>query len=148
DARLLTLIDDAVQRILAVKHQLGLFDEPYVAQNKTSVAVCDAHLILARKAVHQSTVLLKNEDSLLPLSGDKQKIALIGPLADDAQNQLGCWAFDGLADRAVTLRSALESRLGQERVTYAPGVMDCRSNDTSGFDAAVQASRDADVAVV
>src|SRR5690606_40739009 len=91
---------------------------------------------------------LKNEDSLLPLSGDKQKIALIGPLADDAQNQLGCWAFDGLADRAVTLRSALESRLGQERVTYAPGVMDCRSNDTSGFDAAVQASRDADVAVV
>jgi beta-glucosidase len=154
DGSLVRYIDDAVRRVLGVKHKLGLFDQPYVAEKSTSVAVCPEHLELAKKAVHDSVVLLKNEGEHLPLSGFEskggaaKKIALIGPLADDAKNQLGCWAFDGTVERAVTLRSALEARIGQDRVAYAPGVVDCRSRDTSGFEAATLAVSGADVAVV
>ncbi len=154
DGSLLALIDDAARRVLRVKHRLGLFDEPYVAETSASVAVCAPHLDLAKKAVHESVVLLKNDSEALPLAGfesangGKKKLALIGPLADDAKNQLGCWAFDGAVEHAVTLRSALQARLGPDRVHYAPGVVDCRSHDTSGFDRAVQLASDADVAVV
>lgn len=144
---LLGFIDEAVRRVLGVKHRLGLFDEPYVEPPTTSVAVCERHLDVARKAVHQSVVLLKNDGDLLPLRGD-EKIALIGPLADDRENQLGCWAFDGLVDRAVTLRTALEGQLSEGRVSYSSGLSDCRSDDTSGFDEAVAAVKESDVAVV
>ncbi len=148
DDSLLGLIDEAVRRILGIKHRLGLFDEPYVAETTTSVALCGAHLALARKAVHESVVLLKNAGGLLPLGGDEKKVALIGPLSDDRENQLGCWSFDGTVECTVTLRAALEARLGEGRVVYAPGVVDCRSHDTSGFDAAAEAANSADVAVV
>ncbi len=148
DDSLLRPIDEAVRRVLGVKHKLGLFEQPYVAEKTTSVAVCAEHLELSRKAVHESVVLLKNESDVLPLRGTEKKVALIGALADDAKNQLGCWAFDGTVESAVTLRTALEARLGQDRVAYAPGLVDCRSRDSSGFDAALQAVSGADVAVV
>jgi beta-glucosidase len=131
-----------------VKHRLGLFDEPYVAPPKTSVALCAQHHALARKAAHKSVVLLKNQDHLLPLRPEKTKIALVGPLADDKLNQLGCWAFDGTVDQAVTLRAALTTRLGEAHVSYSPGVIDSRSKDTSGFEDAASAVGAADVAVV
>ncbi len=145
---LLPLVDDSVRRILGVKHRLGLFERPYADEPKTSVAVCREHLDVAKKAVHESVVLLKNDGDVLPLLGTEKKIALIGPLADDRANQLGCWAFDGTVERAVTLRAALEARLGRDRVVYAPGVVDSRSPSTAGFDTAVQAAEGADVTVV
>lgn len=154
DASLVRFVDEAARRVLGVKHRLGLFDEPYVTEKTTSVALCDTHLALAKKAVHESVVLLKNDGEILPLGVDRKngenekKLALIGPLADDQKNQLGCWSFDGTVERAVTLRAALEERLGRDRVAYAPGVVDSRSQDGSGFDAAVRAVTGADVAVV
>lgn len=145
---LLSLADEAVSRILWVKHRLGLFEEPYRKAPTTSVALAPEHLRIAEEAAQKSAVLLQNEGDLLPLSGREKKVALIGPLADDRVNQLGCWSFDGKPERAVTLRQALEERLGTERVVHAPGVIDSRSADQSGFDAAIRAVEGADVAIV
>lgn len=142
------LVDDAVRRILTVKHQLGLFERPYTAAPATSVALSKGHLDLAREAAHASLVLLKNEAALLPLRRHPSSIAVIGPLADDQHNPLGCWSFDGDRSATVTLAGALRERLGSlTRVEHVPGLPDARSLDTSGFDAAVEAVKSAEVAI-
>src|SRR5690606_23242717 len=122
------LVDDAARRILYVKYALGLFDEPYVERPRTSVTLGEAHLEVAREAARQSIVLLKHEGELLPLTASVRKLAVIGPLADDAKNQLGCWAYDGSTDKAITLLAALRARVGSTtEVFYARGLESCRS---------------------
>lgn len=143
------LVDDAVRRILYVKHALGLFEEPYVERPRTSVILGDPHLEVAREAAQQSIVLLKNEGELLPLAKGVRRVAVVGPLADDAKNQLGCWAYDGSSETAVTLVAALRERMGSTTdVQYARGLESSRSTDESEIDAAVEVAREADVAVV
>jgi beta-glucosidase len=106
------------------------------------------HLDLAREAVRDSLVVLKNDGGCLPLSPARGSIALIGPLADDANDPLGCWSFDGDRRATVTLRAALVERFGSSRLDYVRGLPDPRSFDTSGFEAALAAVRRADAAVV
>jgi beta-glucosidase len=142
------LIDAAVRRILRVKHQLGLFDEPYRKPPAESVALSAPHLAVARELARESIVLLKNDAGLLPLRRGLHKLAVVGPLAADGGNQLGCWAFDGEAGASVTLKDALTSRLSETEVSYAAGVVDTRSLDTSSFEPAAQMVASADVAVV
>lgn len=141
-------IDDAVRRILRVKLQLGLFDEPYRKPPAESVALSAPHLAVARELGRQSIVLLKNDSDVLPFGPKLRKLAVVGPLAADPTNQLGCWAFDGDAAASVTLKDALEARLPATEVTYVPGLPDTRSLDTSELEAAAQAVASADVAVV
>jgi beta-glucosidase len=142
-------LDDAVRRVLTVKHQLGLFERPYVTPPLHSVALSKGHLDLAREAVRDSLVLLKNDGACLPLSAALGSIAVIGPLAGDMHNPLGCWSFDGDRKASVTLLEALAERLGSAvRVEYARGVPDARSFDTSGFELALATVRGADAAVV
>jgi beta-glucosidase len=141
-------LDESVRRILIVKHQIGAFERPYTSAPPRSLTLSRGHLDLAREAVRDSLVLLKNDGGCLPLSPAQGSIALIGPLADDAHNPLGCWSFDGDRNASVTLRAALDERLGRARVDYVPGLPDARSFDTSGFDAALAAVRRADAAVV
>lgn len=142
------LIDTAVRRILRVKHYLGLFDEPYRTPPTESVALSAPHLAVARELGRESVVLLKNHDGILPLSRGLGKLAVVGPLAADGSNQLGCWAFDGEAEASITLKDALTARLSEAEVTYVAGVRDTRSPDTSGFESAAQVVASADVAIV
>ncbi|HEU5076735.1 MAG TPA: glycoside hydrolase family 3 N-terminal domain-containing protein [Polyangiaceae bacterium] len=144
----LALVDAAVRRILRVKHHLGLFHEPYKKAPAESVALSAPHLAVARELARESVVLLKNHNDLLPLDPGIRKLAVVGPLAADGLNQLGCWAFDGDAGASVTLKDALTARFSATEVTYVPGVSDTRSLDTSGFERAVQVVEDAEVAVV
>lgn len=142
------LVDDAVRRVLLVKHKLGLFERPYVQSRKPSVAVCEEHRSVAQQVVRESLVLLKNEDGVLPLTGMERSIAAVGPLVDDAFEQLGCWAFDGRREDSVTVLTALRARFaGRAEIHFAQGLPDCRSLDTAGFDEAVKASQRADVTV-
>lgn len=140
------VLDQAVRRILRVKRRLGLFEQPFRDPPRTSCWVTRDHVELARRAARESFVLLENEGPVLPLANDA-KIALIGALADDGKNQLGCWAFDADVDAAITIRAAFEARLG-ERVVFSPGVSDCRSHDDGLFPDAVLALAQADVGVV
>lgn len=104
----ISLIDEAVLRILQLKNKLGLFENPFKGadpEKEKQVHLCKEHLEIARRAAARSIVLLKNEGGLLPL--DKgQKIGLAGPFANSA-DVLGGWAFAESAEQA-TLYSGLK----------------------------------------
>ncbi len=155
-------IDDAVRRILRVKYELGLFDDPYrycdaerEAEVTGSEELEEAALDMARKSI----VLLKNDNDLLPLAKTGQKIALIGALAADNNSPLGSWRIAAEDSSAVSVLQAMQFYEGNT-ITYEKGadvavgpvsfVMETKINttDKSGFDAAVAAAKGADVAVL
>ena len=120
-------LDESVRRVLRVKFALGLFERPYADEAKEASAMLRPEsLSLARIAAERSFVMLKNSafssgTSVLPISNDVKRIALIGPLADDSNDMLGSWAGQGRAEDVITLRTALTQRLGADRVHYAKG---------------------------
>lgn len=148
DPALMAGVDEAVRRILAVKRGLGLFADPYRYHDtarEAAVMLSEEHRAEARRLAERSIVLLKNEGGVLPLARNAGRIALIGALADDARSQLGSWKAQGLEEKVVTLRAALEA--AHPGVVYVRGA-DSRGDDTSGIDAAVEAARGADLVVL
>ncbi len=142
------IIDEAVSRILDVKFRLGLFDNPYTEETRTTVLLDDAHLDVARRLAAESCVLLKN-DGALPLSSDIRSLAVVGPLADAPSDQLGCWSPDGLPEDTVTPLRALREALGERcDVRCAPGLQHCRSSDTAGFSDACRVAAECDAVVL
>ena len=139
-------VDALTLEILTTKFAMGLFDQPlreYVTAPET-----DHALELARRLAVESAVLLKNEANLLPLNADsRQRICLIGPLADQPYEQLGTWIFDGDVERSVSLKTALESRLG-DRLSFAAGMGHSRDRSTDRFAEAVTAAAAADIVVL
>ena len=113
------VIDKAVERVLRVKFELGLFENPYVDPGEARKR--NGHLQhreLARKAAMQSLVLLKNDDNTLPLSKELKKIALIGPDASEAR--LGGYSGPGI--NRVSILDGMKSHPGAgERLSYSPG---------------------------
>lgn len=95
------LIDDAVRRILRLKFELGLFENPYAHKGDFPELLNDDHLQVAKELAQESVVMLKNEGTL-PISNKVKRIAVIGPLADAPHDQLGTWIFDGRKEDAVT----------------------------------------------
>jgi beta-glucosidase len=86
-------IDDAVKRILTKKFELGLFEHPMTDRSLAATIGSAAHRDLARKAVAESQVLLKNEGKTLPLATANSKIFVAGKNADDMGNQSGGWTI-------------------------------------------------------
>ncbi|HET6150402.1 MAG TPA: glycoside hydrolase family 3 N-terminal domain-containing protein [Polyangia bacterium] len=152
-----TQLDQAVRRVLQRKVELGLFEKPYAPAEGSAMARPRAESRrLAQRAAEESFVLLKNSAPrggrapilpLLPRIG--RTIALIGPLADSAQDMLGCWSAQGIPEDVVTLRAALEQRAAAEgtRVLYAEGSK-ILGDDQSGFADAIRAARRSDVAIL
>ncbi len=144
-------VDEAVRRVLRVKFAMGLFEHPYAQGVEVTAAVAE-HRPPVRKAAEESFVLLQNNKvdaaPLLPLSQDKKRIALIGPLVEDAGEMVG---MPGVATEADTItgRKAFEERAktnGRE-IVYAKGTA---IDDTSqaGFAEAVSVAKSADVVVM
>ncbi len=118
-------IDEAVRRILRVKFALGLFEHPY-APDSPAYTTTPADRAAARKIAEETFVLLRNEPfgksgRILPLDPDVGRVALMGPLADSQRELLDGTAEAGDPRNAVTLRTALEARLGK-RLLYAASV--------------------------
>ena len=142
----LAVIDEAVRRVLGVKHRLGLFDRPYVDPVAPGAeARREAHRQVALEVARASIVLLKNAAGVLPLSKGAKSIAVVGAQADDAVDQLGCWAFDGDAGAAKTVLATLRQRLGGTAIHAVKGVDDLRSVSRDGFAGAVEAASKSDV---
>ncbi|KGO94312.1 beta-glucosidase BglX [Flavobacterium subsaxonicum] len=156
------LVDDAVRRILRVKYELGLFDDPYrycdEKREKATInskANHEAVLDVAKKSI----VLLKNELNLLPLKKTGQKIALIGALAADKNSPLGSWRIASDDNTAVSVLEGMQQYKGNT-LTYEKGgelfigkstFLDevvFNTTDRSGFEAAKRAAKDADVVVM
>lgn len=116
-------IDEACLRVLRLKNELGLFEDPYrgaSAERAAAVASLPSHANAARRTAQRSMVLLKNEGDILPLQRSGQRIALIGPYAD-SKDIIGMWAVHADRSRAVTLRSAMEKRLSAQEFGWSTG---------------------------
>lgn len=136
-------IDEAVANVLRVKHRLGLFERWRTEPSRRSVLLSAPHLDTARSLAVESLVLLKN-DGALPL-GAGRKLAVIGPLADQPADQMGCWVFDG---RREDTRTPLQALGESAAVHFAPGIAEPMSCDQDGFAAAVAAVGASDAAVL
>jgi beta-glucosidase len=116
-------IDTSVRRILLMKFELGLFDDPFryldTAREK-EIILSQEMKDFAYEIGKASIVLLKNEQGVLPISQENKKIALVGPLADDPLNMLGSWHASGNAADAVSVKAAFEQQDGINWV-YAQG---------------------------
>jgi len=107
-------IDDAVQRILKVKFQLGLFERPFADESQLPKVGSDEHRQLAREAVSKSLVLLKNDNQALPLPKDLPLVFVAGEAADDIGIQCGGWTIEwqgksGAITDGTTIREAIEN---------------------------------------
>lgn len=115
-----SLIDEAVMRILVLKNKLGLFENPYKdasEEDEKKFLFCEEHQKLSRRAAEESIVLLKNNGTL-PLN-EKQKIAVVGSLADDREIT-GSWALFVDKEQTVTLRKAVTELYPNADVSFFP----------------------------
>jgi beta-glucosidase len=145
----LAVLDALVENILTLKFRLGLFEQPWTDPSAFPGAGDPVHLAAAREAATQSVVLLKNAHGMLPLSAERvQRVAVIGPLADDPHEQLGTWIFDGDDSLSVPLLRALREQMPEVSVEYARGLPTTRSHDRDGFAEAVALAEESDVVLL
>ncbi len=137
------LINEHVANILRTKFKLGLFSKPYNNMVSTDTILAPSHLKLSRELARKSMILLKNDGKTLPLSKDIHSLAVIGPLADAARDQLGTWIFDGQGEDSTTPKEAFGDILGA-RMKYTPGLEYSRDKSTKGFAPAIAAAKNAD----
>ena len=159
------LVDDAVSRILRVKFELGLFEDPYryldTDREKEVLYHPDNQkgvLEMAKKSI----VLLKNKTQLLPLKKENQTIALIGALANDNNSPLGNWRTNSDNNTAITVFEGMKA-YSKNKLIYKKGAdvnlnnggvvkfhekVKINENDKSGFNSAKNAARIADVVVM
>ena len=130
-------LDASVRRVLEAKLRLGLFESPYVDEDRAREVLADpAHREVARVAAERCAVLLRNDGDLLPLNAEGvSSIAVIGPLADSKRDTLGPWVFDFDLDETVTVLEGIRGRAGEQlRVDYAPGIRPALRKFPSMFD--------------
>ncbi|MCB4798084.1 glycoside hydrolase family 3 N-terminal domain-containing protein [Neotamlana laminarinivorans] len=135
-------LDAFVKNILRIKYRLGLFKNPYRNKDHTGNFYAENHLNEAKKAAIKSTVLLKNNNAILPLNENK-KVAIIGPLADAPHEQLGTWTFDGEKEHTVTPVDVFKEK--NSSFIFEKGLTHSRDKTKKGFKSAIQAAKQADV---
>ncbi|WP_186323457.1 glycoside hydrolase family 3 N-terminal domain-containing protein [Paenibacillus xylanexedens] len=150
------VLDQAVRRVLALKFRLGLFEQPYVdADQATEVIGNEQHIKLAHQLAAEGVVLLKNEAATLPLStATTGRIAVIGPNADHAYNQLGDYTSPQPKSKVQTVLDGIRSKFmcsetvqPSEQVLYAPGCR-IRGDSREGFERAIEVASKADTVIM
>jgi beta-glucosidase len=126
-------IDDAVSRILTVKFELGLFEHPFADKALTKTIGSNAHRALARKAVGESLVILKNDGHVLPLKRG-ERILVAGKNADDVGAQSGGWTITwqgstGRITPGTTILEGLKAEGGH--VDYSPDGAGAKGHDVA-----------------
>jgi len=141
-------IDASVRRVLRLKEQLGLFDDPYrrgtTAESPAAVAERRA---LAREVAGKAVVMLKNERDALPLRAAAKALCVVGPLADASTEMKGPWWGAGEHEPAVSVLAGLRAALPQTDIRHAPGVA-IEDADDSGIEAAVALCEGADAVLL
>ena len=158
----IALINDATKRILKVKFELGLFDDPYkyLDENRElqvtgSKEIHEAALDMAKKSI----VLLKNENKILPLKKEGLHIGVIGALGADKTSPLGSWRIAAEDSTAVSVLEGLKNH-STNKISYAKGAdvsvgkpnfiteVKINTTDTSGFSEAITLAKQTDVIVM
>ncbi len=116
-------IDESVWRVLRLKERLGLFDNPYQrgAQPESAAALAERRL-LARSVAARAVVLLKNDRDALPLSASLRRLAVIGPLADAADEMGGPWGAAGVTAEHISVLAGMRQGFPGAEILYAAGV--------------------------
>ncbi len=144
-------LDKAVLKVLNLKNELGLFEDPYHGASLTEES--DVFLTVesrdvVRRAAEESAVLLKNEGGILPLKEDIKKIALIGPFADN-HGIIGFWSCNGRDEESVTIKQGIEAIIPNAEITVVKGCGNLYNDyDHSGFDEAIEAAKTADAVIL
>jgi len=157
-------IDEAVRRILRVKHQLGLFDDPYKycdLENEKAMLGKKEHLEAAKAVAQQSIVLLKNEENILPLNKAGQSIAVIGPFGNDKDTHLGNWRARAIPNSSVSVLEGVQAKVATgTKVSFAEGIkystgertflkeMTINNTDRTGITEAARVARAHDVVLL
>jgi beta-glucosidase len=144
----LRVVDEAVRRVLRLKFNLGLFEDPFTDEGQAGQIILQgdfrAH---ALEVARQSMVLLKNESDLLPLQPGKVRVAVIGPLADNRRDLLGTWASAGRAEDAESILQGIKTCLPDSAVKFVEGCS-LHGKEPVDFSKAVTAASEADVIVL
>ena len=133
------LVDTAVCRVLRMKFEMGLFEHPYVDPEMAARNVrSQENIELARKIARASITLLENKNSILPLRKDINKIAVIGPNADNRYNMLGDYTAPQEDENVKTVLDGIVAKLSPSRVEYVKGCA-IRDTTTNEIEKAVEA---------
>lgn len=149
----MSVVDEAVRRVLRVKIALGLFEHPYADETREVTSPVEAHRALVREAAEESFVLLQNKPvngaALLPLAKNASTIALIGPLADNSGEMLGNWGGNEHVPGVSTLKSALTARTQAAggSLLYVKGTEVITASE-DGFASAVEAAGKSDLVIL
>ena len=145
-----SLVDQAVMRVLRLKNELGLFENPYHGadpEKEKELYLCPAHREIARRAAEESAVLLKNE-GVLPFPKTLGSLALIGPFAEE-QHLDGFWSRPGAWRDTVTLPEGLRALMPDTELIIEKGCeADLGAADLSGIEKAVSAAARADAVIL
>lgn len=116
------VVDRAVRRILRQKFLLGLFEDPYVDETRVGqFTLTPPHREKALEATRKSLVLLQNEGQVLPLPDTIERLALIGPLADDHHEILGTWHRVGRDEDTESVLDGLHALVPDTEIIYEQG---------------------------
>jgi len=155
------VIDEAVRRILRIKFELGLFDDPYryiSTEREEELIYHPDHQEAALDMAKKSIVLLKNDEEILPLREDQKSIAVIGALANDKNSPLGSWRIGSDDNSAISVLEGLEKYSNE--ITYAKGAdlvigetsfrqeVEINETDRSGFEEAVNLAANSEVVIM
>ncbi|WP_372773895.1 beta-glucosidase BglX [Mangrovibacterium sp.] len=156
-----SVVDEAASRILRVKYELGLFDDPYRYCDEIrekDLLYNEAHQKAALDMARKSIVLLKNENNLLPLQKNRQKIAVIGALANDKTSPLGSWRIGSDDSTAVSVLEGL--MIHSSGFAYAKGAdvvtgpvsfvqeLNINTTDRCGFNEAINLAKRSEVVLM
>ena len=145
-----TTVDEAVMRVLRLKNELGLFENPYHGadeEKEKEIYLCPAHRDIARRAAEESAVLLKN-NGVLPLSGRLKRVALIGPFAEETHLN-GFWSRPGAEKDTVIIPEGIRALMPETNLIIERGCgAEIGDADESGIPAAVTAAKAAEAVIL
>ncbi|REL38982.1 beta-glucosidase BglX [Rhodohalobacter sp. SW132] len=146
-------VDMAVSRILDMKFELGLFDDPYRYSDydrEAETIMRQDFLDFALEVAEKSIVLLKNENNLLPLSDSAKNIAIIGPLGDNQYDVMGSWSAAGESSDNVSLLAGLRNAVPEgTNIQFSEGVpLSLDDHSADGIDEAVNLAAESDVVIL
>ena len=143
----LAVVDEAVRRVLRLKFRLGLFENPYTDESLADKLILRPDFRdLALTMAQESMVLLKNEGNILPLSR-QSRLAVIGPLADNRHDLLGCWSLHTHPEDVETVLEGLSVYLPDDAWTHV-AACPIREDSPTDIPAAVAAAYAADVVLL
>lgn len=145
----MAVLDRAVEAVLRLKFEMGLFEQPYVEPEKAQREVrSEVAVTLARQVAREGVILLKNDNNLLPLKKEIRNICVVGPNADNIYNQLGDYTAPQPRANIKTVLDGIRGAVSPAtQVTYVKGC-DIRDTTHAEIEKAVAAARQSEVVVM